>query len=185
MSVLYTIGRGTRSVPELAAVLTAAAVDVVIDVRRHPGSRRNPHLSGDSLAVELPATAALAYEWWGEELGGRRSGSADSRHPAWRNASLRAYADHMDTTAFREAFVRLMAQATDRAQVVMCAETLWWRCHRRLLADAATLQGVEVLHLLGQGRSAPHVRQTGMRAGADGWPVYDVGAQLALPDDPA
>lgn len=180
MTVLHTMGHGTRSVPELVAALGAAGVDVLVDVRRHPGSRRNPQLSGPSLAAELPAAGDIAYEWWGDELGGRRSGSVDSRHGVWRNDSFRAYADHMDTPGFRDAFRALVGRLAGEALAVMCAETLWWRCHRRLLADAATLQGIEVVHLLGEGRSAPHTLHPGVRADADGWPVYDVGAPAQL-----
>lgn len=178
--MLHTIGHGRRSVPELSAPLEAAGVALLVDVRHHPGSRRNPQLSGERLAIELPASAGIAYEWWGEELGGRRSGSADSRHSAWRNASFRAYADHMQTPGFRQAFAALMERAVGEGVAVMCAETLWWRCHRRLLADAAVLQGIEVTHLLGQGRSTPHPLHPAVRIDDDGWPVYDVEAPTRL-----
>ena len=120
---------------------------------------------------------------WGAELGGRRSRSPVSRHPAWRVAAFRAYADHMDTAEFRAAFERLLAGATDTPTAVMCSETVWWRCHRRLLADAATLRGVAVVHLLSATNHAPHPLHDEVRAGADGWPVYDAG-QAPLPDGP-
>src|SRR4030088_2921402 len=99
--MLYTVGHGTRSLDELAETLHDAGVGRLVDVRRFPGSRRHPHLSRASLEVELPARA-VAYEWWGEDLGGRRrSESPTSRHPAWRDPAFRAYAEHKDTPAFR------------------------------------------------------------------------------------
>lgn len=175
---LFTIGHGTRTVDELAEVLTAAGVSLVADVRRFPGSRRNPHLSRASLTGALPERG-VRYEWWGEALGGRRSlGPPPSRHPAWREPAFRAYAEHMDGAEFREAFGRLLAVAGEVA--VMCSETLWWRCHRRLIADAAVLQGRPVVHLLAAGKAEAHPPNPAMRRGADGWPVYDVGVEAPL-----
>ena len=170
---LYTVGHGTRTTEELLAVLQSAGVVRLADVRRFPGSRRNPHLSREALAADVPG-----YEWWGEELGGRRSRAAATRHPAWRNDAFRAYADYMDSAAFRDALVRLLSAPEPTA--VMCAETLWWNCHRRLIADAAVSQGVDVVHLLDVGKSQPHKVSDGYRVGDDGWPVYDVGADRPL-----
>ena len=173
--MLYTVGHGTRSVGDLAAILADAGVGRLVDVRRHPGSRRNPHLSQASLSVELPARS-VTYEWWGEELGGRRSISAESRHPAWRDPAFQGYADHMDSAEFREALSRLLSSTVAGPPVaVMCAETLWWKCHRRLIADAATVRGSTVVHLLGLGKRDLHPSNPSMRVGEDGWPVYDIG----------
>ena len=171
MAVLFTVGHGTRTTEELVAVLRDAGVERLVDVRRFPGSRRNPHLSREALAADLP----LAYEWWGEELGGRRSGGTESRHPAWRNDAFRAYADWMDTPVFRQALDRLLGSVKPTA--VMCAETLWWRCHRRLIADAAVLRGADVRHILGVGDVQPHTLHESVRRDEDGWPVYDAGMQ--------
>ena len=186
MAVLFTVGHGTRSLDELAGVLGAAGISRLIDVRRHPGSRRNPHLSRPVMAEELPGHG-VAYEWEGEDLGGRRRAAEVSRHPAWRNASFRAYADHMDSPVFRRAFDRLLAGAAEEPTAVMCAETLWWRCHRRLLADAAVLKGWEVVHLMGDGKSQAHTANPAVRSDDDGWPVYDVGApgELFPPPSPS
>lgn len=179
--VLYTIGHGNRSLPELVAPLAEVQAQCLVDVRRHPGSRRNPHLSRERLGEELPR-AGVAYQWRGEELGGRRRGRDDSesRHPAWCNASFRAYASHMDGPDFQGALDELIAQAAAQTVAIMCAETLWWRCHRRLIADAATLRGVEVVHLLGEGRSQSHVLHPNLRADEDNRPVYDVGSDRPL-----
>ena len=166
---LYTVGHGTRSVAELADVLLHAGVARLVDVRRHPGSRRHPHLSREGLARELP-DLGIGYDWRGEALGGRRSRPPASRHTAWRNDAFAAYADHMDTPAFRQALARLLEELP---LAVMCAETLWWRCHRRLIADAAALAGAEVVHLLGPNKVEPHRLHPDVRPDPEGWPLYD------------
>ena len=165
-------------------MLQSAAVRRLVDVRRFPGSRRHPQFSRAALARTLPA-AKIEYEWRGEELGGRRTGAATSRHPAWRNRSFRAYADHMDTAVFRAALEALEDAAAHELPVVMCAETLWWRCHRRLIADALLLRGVRVVHLIGPASAQEHVLNPATRASEDGWPVYDVGVtpDLTPPGD--
>jgi uncharacterized protein (DUF488 family) len=171
---LFTIGHGNRSAGELAAMLAEHSVVLLVDVRRFPGSRRFPHLSRGALALGLPALG-VAYRWSGEALGGRRRPVPVTRHPAWRQPAFRAYADHMDTVEFRVAFTGLIQAAAEVPTAIMCAETLWWRCHRRLIADAATLAGTSVVHLLGPGSSQPHPLAPFVRAGEDGWPVYDLG----------
>lgn len=164
-------------------MLQAWGVQRLVDVRRYPGSRRHPHLGYEALASALP-DLGVTVEWWGEQLGGRRKGAVASRHTAWRSEVFRAYADHMDSEEFRRAFDRLLASLPEGAPAaVMCAETLWWRCHRRLLADAAVLAGVEVVHLLDERTEHPHPLHPGVRAGDDGRPVYDVGVQGGLDVD--
>ena len=154
--LIYTVGHGNRSTEELVAVLKSVDAGRLIDVRRHPGSSRNPHLSKRALEQALPELG-VAYEWWGEELGGRRTPRPDSPHTVWRNDAFRGYADYMDTPAFGAALVRLReVAATSPSSAVMCAETLWWRCHRRLIADAFTRAGGEVVHLFDVGKSQPH-----------------------------
>ncbi len=178
---LYTVGHGSRSTEELVSVLRARGVERLVDVRRYPGSRRHPHLGYEALASTLP-DFGVTVEWWGEQLGGRRKGVVGSRHTAWRSDVFRAYADHMDTEEFRRAFDRLLASLPDGGPAaVMCAETLWWRCHRRLIADALVVRGVEVVHLLQEGQSASHELHGSARRGRDGYPVYDVGVTGELP----
>jgi uncharacterized protein (DUF488 family) len=177
MNRVFTVGHGTRTTDELASVLESASVGRLIDVRRFPGSRRHPHFSREALERSMPERG-IRYEWWGEELGGRRSGrSKASRHVAWRNAAFQGYADYMDTERFRSA----LTQLEDAAQAgpplaIMCAETLWWRCHRRLISDALHLREVEVVHLIAPGQSQPHEPHPDMRADEQRRPVYDVGA---------
>ena len=177
---LHTVGHGRRTVDELVAVLRSAGLTRLVDVRRFPGSRRQPELAREALDPAL-AERGVAYEWWGESLGGRRSRAPQSRHPAWENDAFRAYADHMDTPSFRSALTTLLAEVADGpAAAVMCAETVWWRCHRRLIADAAVLAGTPVVHLLDERKHQPHPLHPQVRPGDDGWPVYDVGQQELL-----
>jgi uncharacterized protein (DUF488 family) len=172
---LYTVGHGARPIAELVAVLRAHGVERLVDVRRYPASRRHPHFGREPLAASL-AAAGIAYLWRGEELGGRRSrGPEPSRHPAWRNAAFQAYADYMDTPAFREALAALETEAAAAPTAVMCAERLWWHCHRRLVADALAVRGVEVVHLLDEAKGTPHPLHESLRVDEAGRPVYDVG----------
>ena len=121
------------------------------------------------MAADLPALG-VAYEWRGEELGGRRRPDDPTRHPEWVDPGFRGFADYMDTPPFRVALDRLLADAGhDPPLAVMCAETLWWRCHRRLIADAAVAAGAEVVHLLDVGKTQSHPEGLpGMRPGDPG-----------------
>ena len=172
MSVV-TLGHGSRTTEEIVDLLREVGADTLVDVRRHPGSRRHPHVGRHALAKALPPRG-ITYEWWGESLGGRRSPVQESRHVAWREPAFRAYADHMDTDDFRTALLRLAENAQERPPLaVMCSETLWWRCHRRLIADALVLEGVDVVHLLGPGSRQTHELPTWLRVDDAGRPVYD------------
>lgn len=182
MTTVFTVGHGTRSSDELARVLQAAGVTRLVDVRRFPGSRRHPHFAREPLERSMPALG-IAYDWRGEELGGRRSRKEigrPTRHPAWKNDGFRNYADYMDTDAFRAALAQLEGDAEAEPLAVMCAETLWWRCHRRLISDALTVAGVEVVHLIGVNESQSHKLHPAIRV-EDGRPVYDVGETGTLP----
>jgi uncharacterized protein (DUF488 family) len=175
---IRTVGHGARPIGAFVATLVEAHVDVLVDVRRFPGSRRHPQFGRDELAAAV-REAGLQYTWQGESLGGRRRARPGTRHTALRNAAFAAYADHMDTPAFRTAIDDLIARAESELPAVMCAETLWWHCHRMLIADALVLRGAAVEHLLEPGSHQPHRLTAGVRRGLDGWPVYD--AQQARP----
>jgi uncharacterized protein (DUF488 family) len=170
---LLTVGHGTLEGAGLIALLGDAGLAQVVDVRRFPGSRRHPQFGRDALAKALEG-AGIGYRW-DEALGGRRSVVPGSPNVALRNAAFRGYADHMATEEFRAALARLIAQGAQLPTTVLCAESLWWRCHRRLLADAAVLlHGAEVFHLGHDGRLTVHVPTDGVRVSDDRL-VYDAG----------
>ncbi|MFN2593541.1 MAG: DUF488 family protein [Actinomycetota bacterium] len=182
MSEIFTVGHSTRSLDELVDILRSAGVVVLIDVRRFPGSRRHPHFARESLEGSMPS-AGISYEWWGEELGGRRSRlKADaSRHPGWRVAAFQGYADYMDTREFRDALQKLESVSSDSGPAtIMCAESLWWKCHRRLISDALVLRGNRVVHLMGGSKQQDHVVNPAARPDEEGFPIYDVGTTAPL-----
>lgn len=152
---LLTIGHGTASPDELLARLKAADTAAVVDVRRYPDSRRNPRSSRSAMQQWLP-DAGIDYRW-DPRLGGRRTSRKDSPNQGLRNGGLRAYADHMLSAEFHEAFEQLLIDARSRPTAILCAESVWWKCHRRLIADAATLlHDLPVIHLMPGGRQSPH-----------------------------
>jgi len=172
---LITVGHGTLPAEGLTSLLTAAGVQRLVDVRTAPGSRRHPHFGRLEMERWVPA-AGIAYRWE-PELGGWRKPAPDSRNTVLRHDGFRGYADYMATATFQDALTRLLSEATTTATAAMCSESLWWRCHRRLLADTAVLtRNVEVVHLGHDGRLAPHRVTEGARVEA-GTVVYD-GGQL-------
>lgn len=149
------MGHGTASQRELIALLGAAGVESVVDVRRFPGSRRHPQVARRELEQWLP-DAGIDYRWE-ERLGGRRRPAPVSEHQGLRNESFRAYADHMGSTDFAAALAEVLEEADRRTVALMCAESLWWRCHRRMIADAVVLLHERpVGHLLHDGRLTGH-----------------------------
>ena len=152
--VLYTVGHSTRSLDQLAGLLDRAQVRELLDVRSVPRSRRHPHFDREALARSLPARGiGYAHE---RALGGFRRPRPDSPNRGWEQAAFQGYADHMAGDEFRSALRRLEERARARSVCVMCAEAQWWRCHRRLLADALTVRGWQVVHLGLGGAPAAH-----------------------------
>lgn len=151
---LWTVGHSTQSLDQFLGLLRAHDIEAIADVRRFPGSRRYPHFAGEALAQSL-AAHGFGYEWF-PELGGRREPSPDSVNTAWRNAGFRGYADYMATEAFAEGLARLADLGGGFRTAIMCAEAVWWRCHRGLIADALRWAGFEVYHILGPTASVPH-----------------------------
>jgi uncharacterized protein (DUF488 family) len=171
---LWTVGHGTLTEAAFAALAAGADVAVVVDVRSYPGSRRNPQFGREAMAHWL-AAAGIDYRWE-PGLGGRRRPSPASRHTALRQDAFRAYADHMETDEFAMGLDALLDIAAAAPTALMCAEAIWWRCHRRLLADAAVLRrGAEVRHLFHDGREQPHPVTREARL-EDDVVVYDAGA---------
>jgi len=153
---LYTIGHGTRSIAEFVGMLQERHIGLLVDVRAFPASRANPQFNKEALSQAL-AAAGIDYQHE-PALGGRRRGLGDaSPNLAWQHPAFRAYADYMMTDEFWSAFDALLAQAASCPTAIMCSETLWWRCHRRLIADAAVARGAHVIHLLKTHSAAEHV----------------------------
>jgi uncharacterized protein (DUF488 family) len=152
---IWTIGHSTRSADAFLAVLTAYDIALVVDVRRFPGSRRLPQFDAEALEHTL-ATRGIAYRWL-PELGGRRKLDPQSVNLAWRVPAFRAYADYIETEAFAGGLVELLMLAGGLRTVIMCAEVLWWRCHRRIIADVLTSLGVEVVHIQTETMATQHV----------------------------
>ncbi len=151
---MWTVGHSTRPISEFIALLQSAAITLAADVRRFPGSRRNPQFSQPSFSESL-AGARIDYLAL-PELGGRRRPRPDSPHTAWRNASFRGYADYMDTDAFRQGVNRVIALAGRQRTALMCSEAVWWQCHRALIANYLKVRGHAVVHLLSPARHDAH-----------------------------
>ncbi|WP_435741683.1 DUF488 domain-containing protein [Nocardioides sp. SYSU DS0663] len=181
---LWTFGHGTADRQALTDLLTASGVAAVVDVRRFPGSRRDANLHRDAMARWLPATG-VDYRWE-PRLGGRRRVPAGQNPEVdgwWRVTSFRAYATHMRTAEFADALGELLAQSAsaDGPVAIMCSETVWWRCHRRMISDAAVLlRHVDVRHLGHDGRLAAHPPADGARVTDDGL-RYDAASSVAAP----
>lgn len=169
---VLTFGHGTGTRDELAGLLDRAGVELVVDVRRFPGSRRNPDVKREAMAQWLPA-AGIHYRWE-QRLGGRRRVESDPEADRWwRVEAFRAYAGYTRTAEFREGLASLLADTGRHRVAIMCSETLWWRCHRRLVSDVLVLlHDVPVTHLDHGGRLTDHVPAAGARVTGNGL-VYD------------
>lgn len=178
MTPIRTVGHGTATADELAELLHGADIEEVVDVRRYPGSRRHPHFGTDAMAEWLPEHG-LSYVHL-PALGGRRRPDPDSPNRGLRNDQFRAYGDHMATTEFAGGIAELLERAEERSVAIMCAESVWWRCHRRLVADHLVLV-VErpVEHLFHDGRLTAHEPTAEARRDGD-HVVYDVGVDRSL-----
>jgi uncharacterized protein (DUF488 family) len=167
---VFTIGHSTRSAAELIALLGEGAADLVADVRAFPRSRTNPQFNGPALHETL-AAAGIAYRFL-PALGGRRRGYEDSPNTFWKNESFRAYADYAGTAEFRAGLEELCALAGAHRCAIMCAEAVWWRCHRRIIADYLLTVGFEVVHILAAGKLTPAALTSGARPTGKGGLVY-------------
>jgi uncharacterized protein (DUF488 family) len=145
-TTLWTIGHSTHPIEDFLAILKAHDIEAVADVRQFPGSRRYPQFGKDALAKSL-ACAGIIYTHF-PELGGRRRPQPHSPNTAWRNEAFQGYADYMMTPAFTAGIGRLLKLAREKRTVVMCAELLWWRCHRSLISDYLKANGHHVLHIM-------------------------------------
>lgn len=153
-SECFTIGHGTRLLEEFVALLRERGIDLLADIRTVPKSRHNPQYWGESLASSLPE-AGICYLHL-KALGGLRRPAPDSPNSGWRNDTFRGYADYMLTPAFEAALAELIALLRLRRTAIMCAETVYWRCHRALVADALLVRDIRSLHLMAPGKAVPH-----------------------------
>jgi uncharacterized protein (DUF488 family) len=154
LKTLWTIGHSTHSADAFIGILRAHQIEALADVRAMPGSRRYPHFNREVLADAL-AKATIAYVHC-PDLGGRRKPRPDSANTAWRNEAFRGYADYMETGEFQRAIDDLANLAAQKRTAIMCAEAVWWQCHRALIADWLKVRGVEVLHILSENKVEPH-----------------------------
>jgi uncharacterized protein (DUF488 family) len=154
MITVWTVGHSTRSGEEFAQILLAHGIQVLVDVRSFPGSRRYPQFNRAALA-ELLEQVGIEYKHEAR-LGGRRTPRAESHNTAWKNASFRAYADHMESEEFRNGVKDLLELAANARTAAMCAESLWWRCHRSLISDYLKAEGHTVIHILDQNKTEEH-----------------------------
>jgi uncharacterized protein (DUF488 family) len=173
MATLFTIGHSTRSLDELVEALQAHGIQTLVDIRSIPASKRLPHFNRETLEQELPKRG-IEYVWM-KELGGRRKKLRnDSPNTALRSDSFRNYADHMLTAEFRDAAADLVRRAQEKPLAYMCAERVWFRCHRMMLSDYLVAHEHTVLHIDGTGRPRPHKLMDVARM-IDGQLIYNGG----------
>lgn len=151
---LWTIGHSNRDSEAFIALLAANQIETLADVRHFPGSRKCPQFNVEPLRAAL-AAAGIDYEPF-TDLGGRRPPRPDSTNTAWRHPAFRGYADYMATPEFNSGIERLKALARTQRTAIMCAEAVWWRCHRGLLSDLFKLHATRVLHIMGTGAPREH-----------------------------
>jgi uncharacterized protein (DUF488 family) len=169
----FTIGHSTRTVAELIHLLQQPQIELLVDVRTMPRSRTNPQFNADSLPQAL-AAAGIGYEHLAAlgGLRGRRRDAAPSVNVFWENASFRNYADYTASDTFRQGLQHLRELGGERRCAVMCAEAVWWRCHRRIIADYLIADGETVYHLLGAGRAEPAKLTPAAQGTPDGTLIY-------------
>ena len=155
ISRIWTIGHSTRKIDIFLSLLKENGIKLVADVRMYPGSKRYPQFGREALAKSL-GEHEIRYQHF-PELGGRRKAKPYSKNTAWRNEMFRGYADYMETEDFRNGIARLVDLADKSGQTaIMCAEAVWWRCHRSLISDYLKVRDVEVLHIIDSNRVEPH-----------------------------
>ena len=152
---IWTIGHSTRTIDEFISFLQTNQIRLLVDVRSLPGSKRYPQFNKEALADSL-GKSGIRYEHF-PELGGRRRAKPGSTNTGWRNASFRGYADYMETEEFQKGVKRLLDLAAEAGPTaIMCAEAVWWRCHRSLISDYLKARGIEVMHILDANELEPH-----------------------------
>ena len=175
MPTLWTLGHSTHPWETFLGILQRAGIEAVVDVRLLAGSRRHPQFNGDVMETALQ-DARIDYVPM-RDLGGRRRPRPDTRNTAWRHPAFRGYADYMETPAYAQARARLAALAMERRTTVMCAEAVWWQCHRSLISDDFKAGGWKVLHLQASGAPKEHPYSAAAR-------IVDGRLDYSLPEEP-
>jgi uncharacterized protein (DUF488 family) len=152
--IIWTIGHSTHTIEELISLLNSFHIELVVDIRSYPGSGHFPHFNKESLEISLTENS-IAYIHL-RDLGGRRKVRKDSVNNGWRHPAFRGYADYMETEQFKDAIEELEKLALGKITVCMCAEALWWGCHRSMVSDYLKLEGWTVFHIMGIGKSEEH-----------------------------
>ncbi len=151
---IWTIGHSTHDFDGFVKILKSFGIEIVIDIRSYPGSKRYPHFNKESLQLSLP-DKGIEYNHL-KNLGGRRKTKPDSINTGWRHPAFRGFADYMETGDFKKGIVELESLAEKKRCAFMCAEALWWRCHRSLVSDFLKLRGWKVMHIMREGKAAEH-----------------------------
>jgi uncharacterized protein (DUF488 family) len=151
---IWTIGHSTRTLEELIAMLHSFNIEIVVDVRSYPGSRKFPQFNKAALEISLPEYGIKYIHL--KELGGRRKSNPDSKNAAWRHLAFRSYADYMETDAFKDGVKELEKIGIKYFTAYMCSEAVWWRCHRSMISDYLKSKGWKVMHIMGIGKETEH-----------------------------
>lgn len=154
MKTLWTIGHSTRTLEEVVHLLKSFNIELLMDVRHYPGSRKFPQFNKENLRITMPEND-VEYEHM-VELGGRRKVDPNSQNDGWRLAAFRGYADYMETQEFKNALAKLEKIASEKRTAIMCAEAVWWSCHRSMISDALKVNGWEVLHIMSEKTATEH-----------------------------
>lgn len=151
---IWTIGHSTHTLKEFVDMLHSFNIEILVDIRSYPGSRKFPHFNKESLEISIPENG-IEYVHL-KKLGGRRKVNPDSKNTLWRNEAFQGYADYMETESFKEGMEELVAIATKQRTCYMCSEAVWWRCHRSMVSDYLKMKGWEVLHIMQLNKATEH-----------------------------
>lgn len=154
MKTIWTIGHSTRSLEEFLTLLNSFKINTLVDVRHYPGSRKFPQFNKESMEISLPENG-IEYRHL-LDLGGRRKVNPNSKNDAWRLDSFKGYADYMETEQFQQALNVLKEIASKKRTAIMCAEAVWWSCHRSLISDILKVEGWQVMHIMGENKETEH-----------------------------
>ena len=152
--IIWTIGHSTRPIEHFIEMLESFSIQLLVDIRSFPGSKKFPQFNKENLEITLPKDG-IDYTHF-KSLGGRRAVKKDSKNTAWKNAAFRGYADYMETDDFKNGIEQLEKLASEKRAAYMCSEAVWWRCHRSMVSDYLKLKGWTVCHIMETGKATEH-----------------------------